>query len=290
MKKNITLIAMALSVSVLVTGCANNTKFESFAQIEAGKTYETPAMTSTNHITYDAGLARSGSAEAATDLNALVTTTFDDSRLLKSVTIKDKGNEVVFSDILEWEGENGSGYVVIIAKPKDFSFDYQTFGMWNSTFTGDGIENVTYSVFSTGVVTSFSDIPKSGTHVFSGIYGGEAGEYRTVYNVLGTVSLNADFSRKVVAFSLNGAELYNSNMEYVRSSDQFDLAGSLYYYNENEFSGSVFGYSNDLRGTATGRFYGPTANELGGIVFAKEMDADDISQVRTLNVAFGAKR
>ena len=288
MKKNIALIAAALSV--LVTGCANKTKFESFAQIEAGKTYKTPAMTSTIDTTYDAGVPKSFSGEATTDLNALVTAEYEDAQMLKSATIKDKDSEVVFSDILEWEGENGSGYVVTIANPKDFSFDYQTLGMWNSTFTGDRIENVTSSVFSTGVITSFSDIPKSGTHVFYGIYGGEAGENATFYNVIGLASLNADFSRKVVAFSLNGAELYNSNMEYVRSSDQFDLAGSLYYYNENEFSGSVFGSFNDLEGTATGRFYGPTANELGGIVFAKEMSADDKYRIRTLNVAFGAKR
>ena len=290
MKKNIALIATALSVSALVTGCAkNNPKFESFSQIEAGKTYKLSAMTSTASVTLRDGAVLSVATESTNDLSAKVTTEYDSSGFLKSASIKDKNYDYSFPTITAstyyLSGTNTSDSYFEAANPLGFDFEYQTFGVWNSSYTGSAGEVVTAGAFSTGARTEFNKIPTSGNYVFMGEYAGYYTTGSNVYQVYGWLDLAVDFGAKTVALDGYDAELYNVNTDTWTSTSSLDMVGNLKYTDANNFSGPItFGTS--LTGTAEGSFYGPSANEAGGLINAYHPTSSSVKLI----ASFGAKR
>jgi hypothetical protein len=161
---------------------------------------------------------------------------------------------------------NGQNYG-LVANPTQFGFEYQTFGTW---VTGAGTGSGTYGFISVGNQTSPSSVPTTGTATYTGVTGGRYSDSNGAdYFTSSSMSATADFAARSLAFSTNGTaatrDLLNTS-----SATNLNLSGSLSYTaGSASFSGSVSTTGvgtggSALTGTATGRFYGPTAQEIGG--------------------------
>ena len=100
----------------------------------------------------------------------------------------------------------------------------------------------------------------------------------------------ADFDNSNIAFTTTNTEL-SADFENVLSTPELDLTGDLTISSTtNQFTGTIdnFASGGDLTGDATGRFYGPTAEELGGTFSLSDGSAGSIPE--TYTGAFGGKR
>lgn len=171
---------------------------------------------------------------------------------------------------------------ILIAAPEENGFEYQTFGAWESS-DADSI-NGRFGAFSVGTETAGANIPTSGTATFKGAAGGiYAGADGSADIVMSEASLAVNFADRTAAFSTTGSELAQ---EGPRSD--LDLSGTLgYSAGSNSLNGTITNAGGTMTGTADGRFYGPDAQEVGG-VFALKGKAEN--SLETFGGSFGAKR
>lgn len=169
------------------------------------------------------------------------------------------------------------------------SWDYQSFGFWNTY--GDittSLINGSAGNFSFGSATHPSLIPATGTATYTGEQFGVKtwadGAITYAREVESDFTANANFADRSIAVSTSNSRInpHDSN-EYASTAVNF--SGDLTYSSSaNLFSGTVT-TNEGWSGTATGRFYGPNAEELGGVAQIKGSGSVDI-----LASGFGAKR
>ena len=147
------------------------------------------------------------------------------------------------------------------ANPLAYGFEYQSFGIWG---TGSGTGSGTIGNLSVGAQTSGSAVPSSGTATYSGITGGRYVDGTgSPFYTSSLMSASANFSSRSLSFSTSGTEV-TADLVTSSSAAALNMTGSLSYSaGSNQFSGSV-STTSGLSGTATGRFYGPSAQEIGG--------------------------
>ena len=206
--------------------------------------------------TYDAG----GSVTAAS-INSATGTSVSWSRAAGDTF----GTLIIDSRVDAVVSANGQNYA-LAANPTRFGFDYQTFGTWvTGGVTGSG----TYGFMSVGNPSSGSSIPTTGTATYTGVTGGRYADSNAGYFTSSSMSATADFASRSLAFSTNGTAVTRDLLN-TSSATNLNLSGSLSYTaGSASFSGSVSTTGvgtggSALTGTATGRFYGPTAQEIGG--------------------------
>ena len=161
---------------------------------------------------------------------------------------------------------NGQNYS-FAANPSRFGFEYQSFGTW---ITGGGTGSGTYGFMSVGNQTSGSAVPASGTATYTGVTGGRYADSNGAdYFTSSSMSATADFAARGLTFSTNGTAVTRDLLN-TSSATNLNLSGSLSYTaGSASFAGAVSTTGvgtggSALTGTATGRFYGPTAQEIGG--------------------------
>ena len=194
-------------------------------------------------------------------------------------TIGDTGNIVY--------GYDAAGTKFVIASDPLYSgnnWNYQTFGIWE---TGRGTGSGTAGAISVGAATAGSSIPTSGSATYSGDFGGAAVLANGAdWITTGTATAVADFANRSLAFSTTNSKYLvpiASSPSWTPQSSK-NMSGTLTYSaGTNSFSGSVTDVSG-VSGTATGKFYGPNAEELGGVFSL----AGSGTQVHS--GAFGAKK
>jgi hypothetical protein len=169
-------------------------------------------------------------------------------------------------------------------------WSYQTYGAWlTSTGTGSGYMAST----SVGNQTLSSSIPASGTAVFNGFSSGFAVlPYGTARSIIvnSDFQATADFGSREVSFAASNSEaaFLDSLGTIIDGGEAFDYSGTLTYNSGNNLlvgSLNTFEQIDSIVGTVTAQFYGPNAEELGGVF--------DVSFPRGFNSysgAFGAKR
>lgn len=155
--------------------------------------------------------------------------------------------------------------VALLANAKDpaHAWEYQTFGAW---MTGRTANQGSFGATSVGAPTAGSAIPRLGAATFTGSAGGiyiDAGG--TNHTASSAVTVDADFLNRSLAFSTSGTEITGIDAGAVPvAAANLDMAGTLTYASaKNKFTGVVT--ATGLSGTSTGQFYGPTAEELGGV-------------------------
>lgn len=178
---------------------------------------------------------------------------------------------------------NGAGTnIALAADPAAFGWNYQSFGVWE---TGMGTGSGSAGVMSAGAPTAGSAIPISGTATFTGALGGiyvDASGNDFVTEAALTV--NADFGARTLGVSSAGT-IKSPDLVSTSTASNLNLTGTLTYAaGSNAFAGTVTNGST-LTGTSTGRFYGPAAEELGGVFVLKAN-----SGVEAYGGAYGAKR
>ena len=178
----------------------------------------------------------------------------------------------------------GDAYVVgLVANPFRLGWNYQSFGAWNDQVLGAG---GTISSQSFGGATPVSAVPLSGRAMFTGKVGGlyvsPTGEGSIA---AGDVTVNADFSARSLSF-VSSNTITTRDVATATPAPNLNLSGTLSYApGSGRFSGTLTSAGGTISGTSNGQFYGPKAEELGGVFVVRSA-----TTVETFTGAYGAKR
>jgi hypothetical protein len=170
----------------------------------------------------------------------------------------------------------------LAANPYALEWNYQSFGVWNRQSWETG--NIGASSF--GSPTPASAVPLNGTASFigklAGFYVSPAG--------LGSVAaadvkVGADFGTRTLSLASSNTRL-TRDLAAATAAPTLNLSGTLTYGPaSNAFSGALTNAGATMTGASKGQFYGPTAQELGGVFIVKSP-----TTVETFVGAYGAKR
>ena len=161
-------------------------------------------------------------------------------------------------------------------------WEYQTYGVWA---TGLGQGTGTYGAITIGAPTAGSAIPLVNTATFTGsTVGGYVNPAGSYFLTSGNVSVEADFENRSLDFTSAGTQLIKPSDFSTAPGGFLDMTGTLTYApGTNAFVGDVTTVGG-MAGTSTGQFYGPNAEELGGVFF---LTGDG---VEIYDGSYGAKR
>lgn len=198
-----------------------------------------------------------------------------------TTTMSFASNEIfdVSPDII---GATNATSNALLANHVALGWDYQTFGVWE---TGLDTTEGTFGAFSVGV-TAGTAIPTDGSATFTGKV---AGSYvpstpGAGYAVLADLTVTADFANRSLFFHTTNT-VTSPDWETFTPTSGLNLLGTLNYAaGTNTFTGTVTA-GNGLTGNSTGQFYGPNAEELGGVFFLQ-----DPTNSETYTGAYGASR
>jgi hypothetical protein len=169
-----------------------------------------------------------------------------------------------------------------MANPHTLGWDYQAFGVWESGGIGGG----SMLASSIGSPTPVNSVPTSGSASFTGKLAGlhlsPSGEGSVA---AADLNVRVDFSARSLAFASTGTTL-TRDAKVGTAAPHLNLSGTLTYaQGSNTFSGTLSNAGATLSGESKGRFYGPAAQELGGVFTVKSSSTTEI-----LTGAYGAKR
>lgn len=273
-----------LTVSLLLAACGGGggdgggvvpTDFTSWSSIEPGSTVLAKGVST--EVVYQ--LDEMGQLivfDPTTDAaNTSVTMSFDadgNPSLVRVTTPNTIFEADLFGPIFEGavgalnSDPNSSSLFAIFADPGffpgAFDYEYQTFGLWESI--GDG-ESLVFGAFSFGAPTAGSAVPTTNSASFVGNFGGNyvnaAGDQ---FISSGEVNVGVNFVDRSLAFTTSFSEV-TQDFDTFTPNEGLNLSGTLIYQpGVNSFSGTVTSVSG-MTGTSVGQFYGPSAQELGGV-------------------------
>jgi len=148
------------------------------------------------------------------------------------------------------------------------SYQYLSFGDWFDDSGSTGTVTGSGGLFVLGQPTLPGNIPSNGTATYTGNSEGifidtansDAGSFDAKF------SAAANFSARTLAVATTGMTVVTGGGTIIASSEN-NYAGTLSYApGTNQFSGSVATATSGGSGTATGQFFGPTAQEIGGVI------------------------
>lgn len=165
----------------------------------------------------------------------------------------------------------------IAVNPLPVGWDYQTFGAWQ---TGRGTGAGTFGAISVGAPTAGTAIPTTNNATFVGATLGAYVDADGRDNLTaGDLKINADFGDRSLGFASTGTEIIDPVTGSSSLEPGLDMSGTLTYEaGINAFSGSLASPGrtvgedvvvSPMTGQTQGRFYGPNAEELGGVFAIK---------------------
>lgn len=176
-----------------------------------------------------------------------------------------------------------SGYEIgLVANPHILGWNYQSFGVWDSRVSDEG--HITANSF--GAATPASAVPTTGSANFTGkltgFYVAPSGQGSVA---AANVTATANFSTRSIGFASSGTTL-TRDLSQSTSAPSLDLNGTLTYSpGSNSFTGTLRNAGGTMSGVSNGKFYGPAAQELGGVFAVKSP-----TSVEAFTGAYGAKR
>lgn len=172
----------------------------------------------------------------------------------------------------------------IVSNPRSLAWDYQSFGVWE---TGLDADSGYYGAMSLGAATAGTAIPVSGTADFSGkVVGNYVNNAGTGHTVLANLNVRVDWGTQSLNLSTTGTRMtYNEAEVPFSANPSLDMSNQTLSYaaGTNSFSGTLT-TPGGLSGNSSGTFYGPNAQELGGVFFLRG------SGLETYSGAYGAKQ
>lgn len=158
-------------------------------------------------------------------------------------------------------GVNAAGTTTLLAPSADyFGWNYQSFGVW---ITGQGTGSGSVGAASAGNVTPITGIPATGTGTFTGnTIGTFVNSSGVAFYTAGTMTATANFAAQTVAFSTSGTVAVNLATGVSSSAPGLNLSSNMTFAG-GTISGPITSVSG-MSGTASGKFYGPSAQEIGG--------------------------
>lgn len=158
-------------------------------------------------------------------------------------------------------GVNAAGTTTLLAPAADyFGWNYQSFGVW---ITGQGTGSGSVGAASVGNVTPITGIPATGTGTFTGnTIGTFVNSSGVAFYTAGTMTATANFAAQTVAFSTSSTVAVNLATGVSSSAPGLNLSSNMTFAG-GTISGPITSVSG-MSGTASGKFYGPSAQEIGG--------------------------
>ena len=260
-------------------GVANPSAIEvpltSFAVVAPNQTVvmEGTSATMTGTATQSGGATVITSAERSPIDTASVKFSYDSARALSAINVstpqasfsfdRNAGHTVSCSGSGTCRAENPTVDALVV-DPTVAGWNYQSFGVWGTELSATTWQ---LGAISAGSPTSGAALPTTGTATFtgiaSGIYVDLAG---TPYATIAGMSAAVDFGSRSIQFSTSDTRLSNSNTDARTTDNGLNLSGTLSYaQGVNSFSGAVGTQNLQLSGQGAGRFYGPAAEEIGGV-------------------------
>lgn len=158
---------------------------------------------------------------------------------------------------------------IVVGQPAGFS--YTQIGSWGQCSANciAGTTTEVVGIFVRGEATAPANIPTTGSFTYNGTaFGVGTDSAGNVASGLSNMAANANFASRSIAFSTSGTVITPSATGVGVSDPTFDMVGTLTYAaGQNLFTGTVTAGSGVTAqtGTATGRFNGPAAQEIGGV-------------------------
>jgi hypothetical protein len=203
--------------------------------------------------------------------NATVKFSFDSASQLSGIGIASSQATLSFDAVKcqggVCSGENPGSFALAI-DPVAQGWNYQTFGIW--AMEGAELPNLRIGAMSAGGPTSGNSIPTTGTASFKGLavglYIDPAG---TIWGTAASMKADANFGSRTILFStsntMRGGDV-NAPTTASIPDGNLNLSGTLSYAQGiNNFSGALQTQNGALSGRGEGQFYGPTAEEIGGV-------------------------
>lgn len=186
------------------------------------------------------------------------------------------------------------GTYSVAAEVQSGNLDYTRFGYWLRYQATEGLWQA--SAFSGGFLAPSGAIPSSGSATYagtaSGIYNDQAPcncSNAFVSRFTGNVNLTANFGQSTIDGSIKNIIMTSIGqtpgvMNDIGFSATIDRQANLFAGNASVLTtpGGAWAFSNAASGRVDGRFYGPTAQEIGAIFQLTE-------GVKRLVGSFGAK-
>ena len=176
--------------------------------------------------------------------------------------------------------------IVIDPTTSPLGWNYQTFGVWNRATS---LTSFDAGVFSFGSPTPATALPTTGTATFNGLANGFfVDSTHTAFFTTAQMTANVIWSTTAptITFSTTNTTVVGitAPSSIGTSNSGLNLNAAIAYpAGTNAFSGTVTS-NNGMTGTLTGRYFGPNAEEVGGLYNLSN------PAVGTMMGGFGGKR
>lgn len=183
---------------------------------------------------------------------------------------------------LPYMGTTNTGVpIAVFNQARSVGLTYSDFGWWNtSTTNANGLPVDTIGYFGSGPTANLTTaMPKTGSAIYSGVFIGDAYDGTSRFQLVGYLGLTASFSAASVKGQINNISAYTTSWPGITTTyNDINLSGKIA---GNGFSGSATASSMSgtsgaptnsaalpagTTGTFNGHFYGPTANEITGVM------------------------
>lgn len=175
------------------------------------------------------------------------------------------------------------GTQIVMHDPAAAGWTYQTFAHYIDPRSG-----VTHGYQSLGDETKFTALPASGTATYNGLTTAYVVKDDQSRQLTANVKAIVDFGLKGVRFETANSQFHsldaNGRRVTVKGAD-YDMKGTAKWENGNLFLGKVEAAAAGLKGNLSGKFFGPSAAEIGGTYGLQKEDGSE-----HLIGGYGAKR
>ncbi len=181
--------------------------------------------------------------------------------------IVDPATGVSFSASEKTAGD-GSIRRVRLMTPASLGLHYSTLGAWEYAPSASALQTFA-AQFAMGPATRGTELPTSGSAHYGGVMIGKYADGTAIVPVSAYASASANFGARVLHVGTSGTYLEGPNVG--RPDLDIDMATSALGWSvgSNVLSGTLRTGGGAMSGSASGRFYGPAAAELGGSFFLR---------------------
>ena len=277
--------------------------FTTFSAITSGQPVQASGISQTASATTVSGTVTSTTLSSVDLANSSATLTYGAIPTMSAISFSAPASSVSYSGSSVQcvahsgvcGGANTNSQAVAI-NPLDppaptLAWNYQSFGYWLVTSSGTDAKA---GVISYGSPTPVMGLPIAGTATYTGLSSGAYVDPNgAVFVYAAQMQSNVDFGARTIGFSTSSTTVSPMNVVANTAAPELDVTGTLAYSaGSNQFSGPISATGRGgppsvktLAGSATGQFYGPTAQEIGGVLSLK-----DTAGPQTMLGGFGGKR
>jgi transferrin binding protein len=261
---------------VIATGpSSSEVHLATFAAVAPNQTVvmEASSAALSGTLTTSGGITSITSVERSPLGSATVRFGYDSARELSNISISTPQGTFSFDRNAPGHSVDCSGRIcsaenpsanLLTIDPIDVGWNYQSFGVWGTDLNQSSWK---LGAISFGSPTNGSSVPTVGSATFTGIATGFYTDLGgTLYGTTANMRADVSFGSRSIQFSTSNTGLLNSNTSARSTDNGLNLSGMLgYAQGVNSFSGPVLTQNNLLGGQAAGKFYGPSAEEIGGV-------------------------